>query len=87
MKQQTAVECLFQELEEKGELRETIGIVQLNIFTSDYLDLKRKAKEMEKTQHNKTADDWWEKGTDWMVSITQPETQSFDKYYEERFKK
>ena len=46
-----------------------------------------KAKEMEKTQHNKTADDWWEKGTDWMVSITQPETQSFDKYYEERFKK
>ena len=50
MEQQTAVEWLFQELEAKGELRETIGIVQLNIFTSDYLDLKRKAKEMEKEQ-------------------------------------
>jgi len=45
--QQSLVEWLFEELEEKGELRETLGIVQLNIFTSEYLDLKRKAKEME----------------------------------------
>lgn len=50
MKQQSAIDFFIEELEEKGELRETIGIVQLNIFTSDYLDLKRKAKEMEKQQ-------------------------------------
>ena len=48
MKQQTAVEWLIEELEEKGELRETFGIVHLIIDTSEYIDLKRKAKEMEK---------------------------------------
>ena len=52
MKKQTAVEWLIEQLEEKGELRETpsIRIVQLNIDTSDYLDLKRQAREMEKEQ-------------------------------------
>jgi len=73
MKQQTAVEYLFEKLWEEPK-EKWVWQVYLN-----------KAKEMEKTQHNKTADDWWEKGTDWMVSITQPETQSFNKYYEETY--
>jgi hypothetical protein len=52
MEKQTAVEWLIEQLEEKGDLRETPSIrnIQLNIDTSDYLDLKRQAKEMEK-QH------------------------------------
>ncbi len=50
MKQQTAVEWSIEELEEKGELRETFGIVHLIIDTSEYINLKRKAKEMEKQQ-------------------------------------
>jgi hypothetical protein len=50
MEKQTAVKWLIEELEEKGELRETFGIVHLIIDTSEYIDLKRKAKEMEKKQ-------------------------------------
>ncbi|NBQ17459.1 hypothetical protein EBU24_04015 [bacterium] len=50
MEKQTVVEWLIEELEEKGELRETFGIIHLIIDTSDYLDLKIKAKEMEKEQ-------------------------------------
>ena len=49
-KQQTAVELFIEQLEEKGNLRETPSIrnIQLNIDTSDYMELKVQAKEMEK---------------------------------------
>jgi hypothetical protein len=49
-KQQTAVEWFIEQIEEKGDLRETPSIrnIQLNIDTTEYLDLKRQAKEMEK---------------------------------------
>jgi hypothetical protein len=49
-KQQTPLEWFIEQLEEKGYLRETPSIrnVQLNIDTSDYMELKIKAKEMEK---------------------------------------
>ena len=48
-KQQTAVEKFIEELEYKGDLRETPSIrnIQLNIDTSDYMELKVQAKEME----------------------------------------
>jgi hypothetical protein len=48
-KQQTAVEWFIEELEYKGDLRETPSIrnIQLNIDTSDYMELKEQAKEME----------------------------------------
>jgi len=48
-KQQTAVEWFIEELEYKGDLRETPSIrnIQLNIDTSDYMELKVQAKEME----------------------------------------
>jgi len=51
-KQQTAVEWFIEQLEEKGDLRETPSIrnIQLNIDTSDYMELKVQAKEMEKKQ-------------------------------------
>lgn len=52
MKKQTAVEWLLDQLEQKGDMRETRSIrnLQLNIDTSDYLYLKRQAKAMEKEQ-------------------------------------
>ena len=45
----TAVEWFIEELEYKGDLRETPSIrnIQLNIDTSDYMELKVQAKEME----------------------------------------
>jgi hypothetical protein len=52
MSKQTAVEWLIEQLEQKGDMRETPSIrnLQLNIDTSDYLDLKKQAKQMEKEQ-------------------------------------
>ena len=46
------IQWLIEQLEEKGDLRETPSIrnIQLNIDTTEYLDLKRQAKEMEKEQ-------------------------------------
>jgi hypothetical protein len=51
-KQKTAVEWFIEELEYKGDLRETPSIrnIQLNIDTSDYMELKVQAKEIEKEQ-------------------------------------
>ena len=52
MPKQTAVEWLIEQLEEKGDMRETPSIrnLQLNINTSDYLLLKTEALAMEKEQ-------------------------------------
>lgn len=51
----TAVEWLVEQLEEKGDARETPSIrnIQFNIDTNDYLELKRQAKQMEKDKHEK----------------------------------
>jgi thiamine biosynthesis protein ThiC len=63
-KQQTAVEWFLEELEYKGDLRETPSIknIQLNIDTSDYMELKQKAKEMEKEKTIKFTEDWYFNG-------------------------
>jgi len=47
-----SIEWLIDQLEQKGEMRETPSIrnLQLNIYTSDYLELKRQAKEMHKAE-------------------------------------
>jgi hypothetical protein len=51
-KQQTAVGWFIEELEYKGDLRETPSIrnIQLNIDTSDYMELKQQAKAMHKEE-------------------------------------
>ena len=48
----TSIEWLIDQLEQKGDIRETPSIrnLQLNIDTSDYLELKRQAKEMHKQE-------------------------------------
>jgi len=48
----TSIEWLLEQLEQKGDMRETPSIrnLQLNIDTSDYLELKRQAKEMHKAE-------------------------------------
>jgi hypothetical protein len=48
----TSIEWLIEQLEQKGDMRETPSIrnLQLNIDTSDYLELKRQAKEMHKKE-------------------------------------
>jgi hypothetical protein len=56
----TSIEKVFELLEKKGDMRETTSIrnLQLNIDTSDYLELKRQAKEM----HKQEILDAWEMG-------------------------
>ena len=63
-KQQTALEWFIEQLEEKGDLRETPSIrnIQLNIDTSDYMELKQQAKEMEKERMINFTEDWYFNG-------------------------
>jgi hypothetical protein len=63
-KQQTALEWFIEELEYKGDLRETPSIrnIQLNIDTSDYMELKVQAKEMEKGQKEMSYADGYSEG-------------------------
>jgi hypothetical protein len=63
-KQQSAVEWFIEQLEEKGDLRETPSIrnIQLNIDTSDYMELKQQAKEMEKERTINFTEDWYFNG-------------------------
>lgn len=79
MKKQTAVEWLMEQLEEKGDIRETpaIRIVQLNIDTSDYFDLKRQAKSIEKEQ---ITDAYMMGSYDMIEKVFKPE-----QYYNETF--
>ena len=85
-KQQTAVEWLIEELEYKGDLRETPSIrnIQLNIDTSDYMELKVQAKEMEKEQHATT----WDKSMDNLDARGGNIVRAwvdFDEYYNETY--
>ena len=69
-----SIEWLIEQLEQKGDMRETPSIrnLQLNIDTSDYLELKRLAKEMHKQEIIDSAERW--KGTDFA-----------ERYYQETF--
>jgi hypothetical protein len=51
-KELTPVEWFIEQLEEKGSASENVSIrrLEISIDVSEYLDLKRKAKEMEKEQ-------------------------------------
>jgi len=48
----TAVDWFIEQLEQKGDASENVSIrrIQISIDVSDYLDLKRQAKQMEKEQ-------------------------------------
>ena len=85
-KQQTPMDWFIEQLEEKGYLRETPSIrnVQLNIDTSDYMELKVQAKEMEKQQHATT----WDKSMDNLDARGGNIVRAwvdFDEYYNETY--
>jgi len=71
-KQQTAVEWFIEQLEEKGDLRETPSIrnIQLNIDTSDYMELKVQAQEMEKEQKQISYADGYAEGYKRVLELT-----------------
>jgi len=79
---QTAVEWLFEQLEEKGDARETPSIrnIQFNLDTSDYLELKRIALEKEKEQIIKAA-------YDNMNAIEDDPLTDAKEYYNEKYGK
>ncbi len=58
------MEWFIEELEYKGDLRETPSIrnIQLNIDTSDYMELKVQAKEMEIVGKEMSYDDGYAEG-------------------------
>jgi hypothetical protein len=88
-KEKTAVEWLIEELEYKGYLRETPSIknIQLNIDTSDYMELKQKAKEMEKGEIIQAYSNGWHDGQDAIIMTIEHIDKGGDerglKYYEQ----
>jgi len=48
----TAVQWFIEQLEQKGDASENVSIrrIQISVDVSDYLELKRQAKQMEKEQ-------------------------------------
>ena len=78
-KQQTAVQWFIEQLEQKGDASENVSIrrVQISIDVSDYLELKRQAKQMEKKQ----IEDAWEDG----VRSDNGFFETFEQYYKEQY--
>jgi hypothetical protein len=83
-KKQTALEKFIEKLEELGDLRDctSIGVIQLNIYKNEYIELKRQAKEMEKEQQKNTWEDsrLEDKGDNYIGK-----QKSFEDYYNETY--
>ncbi len=82
----TAVQWFIEQLEQKGDAWENVSIrrVQISIDTSDYLELKRQAKQMEKEQIMDASGSGWSDG----VLYSNGEIwnyQSPEHYYEEKY--
>jgi len=60
----TAVEWFIEQLEQKGDASENVSIrrIQISIDVSDYLELKRQAKQMEKEQIMDASGSGWSDG-------------------------
>lgn len=61
MSKQTAVQWYIDQLEIKGDMRETqaIQIIQINIDSSEYLEIKRQALQMEREQIEDAVDQFY----------------------------
>lgn len=84
--EQSSVEWLIEQLEEKGGAWENVSIRRLNISidVSEYMELKTKAKAMHREEHGRTWDDAMEtlksRGGNDIRAYT-----DFDDYYAEKF--
>jgi hypothetical protein len=85
-KQQTAVEWFINELESKGEAWENVSTrrLQINIDITEYLDLKRQVKAMEKEQIIMACDAGFEEGIKLIEDITLDDAEQ---YYNETYGK
>jgi len=86
-KQQTAVELFIKQLEEKGDIRETPSIrnIQLNIDTADYIELKIQAKEMDKERLTDAYCDGKANGMDISHPLSLTKEISADEWYNETY--
>ena len=76
----TAVEWLVEEMFKQGYLNDKpLTIKNIERFV-------KQAKEMEKEQHDNTAEEWWKEGAHYMESGGKCKWESFEQYYNETFK-
>ena len=70
---QTAIEKFIEKLEELGDLRDctSIGVIQLNIYKNEYIELKRQAKEMEVSNKEKSYADGYSAGYDRALELVE----------------
>ena len=85
---QTAVQWFIEQLEQKGDAWENVSIrkIQISIDVSDYLELKRQAKQMERYQQ---ADTWDNSllNLDVRGGNISRAWEDFDEYYAEKYGK
>lgn len=75
---QTAVEWFAKQVLRSRQL----GFISNEKFN----ELLEQAKEMEKEQHDKTAEEWWKEGAHYMESGGRAKWESFEQYYNKTFK-
>jgi hypothetical protein len=86
-KNETAVQWFIEQLEQKGDAWENVSIrrIQISIDVSDYLELKRQAKQMEKNQienaYANGVDDEYE------YHINDEPRKNTEQYYAEKYGK
>ena len=74
----TSIEKVFNELEEQALFYRSLNNeMNISISASDYLDIKRLAKEM----HKQELFEYWQGG----INCTEVGGKSFDQYYQETF--
>ena len=80
LNKQTAVQWFIEQLEQKGDAWENVSIrrIQISVDVSDYLELKRQAKEMEKEQ---IEDAYFTGGRDIQIN----RYRGMHEYYEETY--
>lgn len=81
MKEKTAVDWLIEELESKGDAWENASIRKLNISidVSDYLEIKRRARVMQREQLAAA----WVDGHEWEMRVDEPDNASG--YFTEKY--
>jgi len=85
----TAVQWFIEKLEQKGDAWENVSIrrIQISIDVSDYLELKRQAKQMGKEQiedaYLTCHKEYTAYGKHWEMGMDEKET--FEQYYNETY--
>ena len=84
-KQQTAVDIIYQGMSDKIVMQDlNKALICIHISHDDFLKLHKQAKEMNKEQMDKVAEDWWNEGAR-SAYDGKRKYESFEQYYQQTY--